>query len=206
VDIGADEYMPSGDLTSIHGAKKSAVNSWIEFTGDIVTARFGDVFYIEAENRASGIRVQKPGHTLDRSMKAHVFGKVKTNDDGEVYVEAGLAERNGSETEDVDPLSLPNYYLGGGPFGLQAGLTDGFGLNNIGLLVRTYGAYTAVDQHTFTIDDGSGLNVKCIVPDGVVLGQDWTYVSVTGISACESIDDSIQRLVRIRTQSDIVHY
>jgi len=213
VDIGADEYLPSGDLTSIPGAKRAAANSWIETTGNIVTARLGDAFYIETENRSSGIRIEKPGHTLDRPMKAHVFGKVKTNADGEVYVEADLAEQKGSETGVVDPLSLPNRSLGGGPFGLQGGITEAFGLNNIGLLVRTWGRVVGVEPVTppamptwIEIDDGSNVSVKCLAPAGVTINPSWTYLVVTGISSCENIGGELHRLLRVRTQDDITPY
>ncbi|HOM73298.1 MAG TPA: hypothetical protein PLP86_13740, partial [Armatimonadota bacterium] len=72
-------------------------------------------------------------------------------------------------------------------------------LNNIGLLVRTCGKFTY-------IDDGSGINLKCIVPDDVTLDENWTFVAVTGISSCEMVGDELHRLLLVRSQSDITSY
>jgi len=58
----------------------------------------------------------------------------------------------------------------------------------------------------FKIDDGSGLNVKCVVPSGVTINQGWTYVGVTGISSCEKAGSNLYRLIRVRTQDDIRAY
>jgi len=62
-----------------------------------------------------------------------------------------------------DPLGISNRALGGGQFNQYTpGVADGVGLNNIGLLVRTWGTVTYVDaaQQLFYIDDGSGLDDK----------------------------------------------
>jgi hypothetical protein len=80
------------------------------------------------------------------------------------------------------------------------------GPNNIGLLVTTFGKFTYVDAQTFTIDDGSGVNLKCIVPNGVILTPSWTYVAATGISSCENVLGELHRLLAVRGQGDIAPF
>jgi len=104
--------------------------------------------------------------------------------------------------------------LGGGVHGArpsgQYGFTDASGLNNIGLLVRTSGKITEFDTASpktwFTIDDGSGAKVKCVVPDSVTIDPGWQWVGVTGISSCETVGEEIHRLLRVRGQSDITPF
>ena len=70
--------------------------------------------------------------------------------------------------------------------------------------VSVGGAGTGYDA--FTIDDGSGVDVKCIVPAGVTLPGVGGYVGVTGISSCEKIGEELHRLLRVREQADIVEF
>ena len=85
----------------------------------------------------------------------------------------------------------------------QQGVVGGIGLNNIGLLVKTWGKYTKVNDTTFTLDDGSGNPLKCVVPSGVTLQTDWTYVVATGVSSIDVIDGQPIRVLRLRIQDDV---
>ncbi len=67
----------------------------------------------------------------------------------------------------LEPLAVNNRAVGGTDFYYdqstgegQQGVTDGYGLNNIGLLIKTFGVVTYVNtqQKFMYIDDGSGLN------------------------------------------------
>ncbi|MDO8586440.1 MAG: hypothetical protein Q7T82_05315 [Armatimonadota bacterium] len=71
-------------------------------------------------------------------------------------------------------------------------------------LVTIYGKFTKTSDATFTLDDGSGLTVKCVVPTGVTTDSGWKYAVVTGISSCEKVGEELQRLLRVRNQGDIV--
>ncbi|MDO8586337.1 MAG: hypothetical protein Q7T82_04795 [Armatimonadota bacterium] len=102
------------------------------------------------------------------------------------------------------PLAMGNAATGGTAAGLQQGIKNAFGLNNIGLLVATFGKFTYVDPTTFTLDDGSGANVKCMAPTGVSIQPGWKYVAVTGISSCEKVGAGLHRLLRVRCREDIV--
>jgi hypothetical protein len=86
----------------------------------------------------------------------------------------------------------------------------GFGLNNIGLLVRVFGKVTSIGQGYLYIDDGSnlrdGTGVEhigvCVVcdPTGYKEGD---YLSVTGISSCFTPGVVVKRILA-RSSGDIV--
>jgi|GEM_PF-1846706 len=180
------------------------------WTGDVViTATFPDCCYIESEDRTWGIRVQspEPGYP-DPGAKAQAYGILRTNEDGERYLEV----MNGYETGtgQVAPLGMTNKALGGGDFSYdpkagvgQVGVTCGTGLNNIGLLVRTSGACTYVDDHTFTLDDGSGVGVTCITPPTILASPAWQYVAVTGASSIKKDGETYRRAIMV-THVDVL--
>ncbi|MDI6827512.1 MAG: hypothetical protein QME62_03400, partial [Armatimonadota bacterium] len=65
VDIGADEfYVPSVEPQDIYQVKLQPDNTSVIVSGKTVTAVFGDVFYIESDDRSSGIRVFRPEHGM----------------------------------------------------------------------------------------------------------------------------------------------
>ena len=203
---------------SISEAKLLPNDTPVTVSAAIVSAAWTDVFYIEADDRSSGIRVEKAAHGLtDDNVRADVAGILKTNSDGERYIHASTADPAGSGS--VEPLGMVNQSLGGGDLldpitGIgQLGVKDGKGVNNIGLLVQIWGRVTEIESVVppalptwFKIDDGSGVNVKCVVPDDVTIDPDWDYVVVTGASSCEKTGDDLYRLIRVREDSDITPY
>ncbi|HPP73663.1 MAG TPA: hypothetical protein PLU88_00875 [Armatimonadota bacterium] len=160
-----------------------------------VTGAFPGFFYIENIDRSSGLRVISSAEVevgkgvLVTGVMTTVSGERAINETSVVT----LSELN------IKPVGMNNLWLGGGESALQQGVLGGSGLNNIGLLVRTCGKFTY-------IDDGSGINLKCIVPDDVTLDENWTFVAVTGISSCEMVGDELHRLLLVRSQSDITSY
>ena len=202
VDIGADEYSDAPiEATTIRDAKRAADGTRVQIDGAVVTAAFDGFFYVETDDRSCGIRVEKAEHGLAVGDRTDVVGTVQTNSDGERYIDATSVTLSG--TGSVGPLGMTNLSIGGGPFGLQQGITGCFGLSNIGLLVRTCGRVTSTGADEFTIDDGSGVDVKCIVPTGVTLPDLGQYVGVTGISSCEQAGPDLRRLIRVRDSGDI---
>lgn len=201
-------------------AKKDKDGAWGVVGNAVVTAAFEDYFYAERETRECGIRVEKPCHGLGAGAKVDLRGTVRTSEHGERYVEAEAVFQHG--WGNVEPLGLTKKALGGGdwlyqsgspwPITLcgQKGVKDGFGLNNIGLLVRVWGKVTDHEQVPeptwLKVSDGSGVEVKCIVPTVVTFDPAWQYVSVTGISSCEKVGDDLQRVVLIKPESTIEHY
>ena len=185
----------------------------IELRGKPITAAFPGGFYIEDPDRVGGIRIMSAQAVTPGDL-ATVAGQT-TLDGGERVLQATtVSTQPGSPANISGALSLGNRSLGGGGFFWnqngencgQQGITDAFGLNNIGLLVRTWGRIVERDPSWFKIDDGSGVNVKCLVPSGVTIDPGWTYVGVTGISSCEMVGAELHSLLRVRGQSDLVGY
>lgn len=192
IDIGAHEFanLPPA-LASLTGAKSAPVNSWVRLGATAVSAAFPGVFYIQTDDRVAGIRVEKAGHSVAQGQRAIVEGVVRTNSDGERYLYAVAVSADG--VADVRPMFMTNRSVGGGAPGL----------GNIGLLVRTSGVCHYIAPDTFTVDDGSGVTVKCVTTAGVTVQPSWGFASVTGVSSCERVGGEIKRLLRVRSQNDI---
>lgn len=182
-------------------AKATENDKPVSFRGIPVTAVFGDFFYIESIGRCSGIRVYCPGHTLLPGMAADVDGIIKTNEDGERCITASYAVQNGQAS--VKPVGMPLKVLGGGAWKMgaggsgQAGVTGGAGLNNIGLLVRTWGILRQGADGIHYLDDGPGAKLLLETPAGFnePLGQ---MVRLSGISSCRAdAFGNVCRLLRV---------
>jgi parallel beta-helix repeat protein len=212
VDIGADEFWPAA--LNIADGKKQADGGTFGCAAAVVSAVFEDCLYTEANDRSSGMRVEKPGHALAVGMRADVWGVVRTNADGERYIEASAAVQNGAGT--VEPVGMTNKTLGGTDWNYdpvtgagQRGVEDGVGLNNIGLLARTTGVVTAAGDDFFYIDDGThardasvfnGVRVRC---DSLTKPEAGQHVFVTSISTIKNIGGRFFRSIRPRVQTDI---
>ena len=164
-----------------------------DLTGKIITRDWTDHFYIEENDRSCGIRVEKTNHGRHRDQRIDVVGALSTNADQERYIAATTVTLNGSGT--LKPIGIGNKSLGGGDYAYlpgppasgQRGITDAYGVNNIGLLVTIWGKVTALDATSppqwFRVDDGSMIEPKIAYPPyGISLDD---YVMVSGISSCE---------------------
>lgn len=173
--------------------------------GVVVTAKFGaDTLYVEEPDRTSGIQVRLAGNTATVGRVVSVAGAMKTDaTTGERYIEAVSLVDEGS-TGSVTPVALNNKTLGGGPMGLQQGISDATGTNNIGLLVRIYGKALMSSTGDFYLDDGSGVGLRVVKPAGSSIPQDGDFVVVTGISSCESMGGSLSRLLKAVGEAQVV--
>ena len=211
-------------------AKQLPDGSIVGLVSKIVTAVFGDHFYVEESDRSMGIRVtpvEMPAG-LAAGKTVDVGGTMATNSDGERHIVGASVYLNG--TGSVDPLALSNKAIGGGDWlydpGSGAGqqglreyrfvkelgqrvIVDVSGLNNIGSLVRSWGKVTYAGTGYYYIDDGSGLDddsghigVK-VEATGLTIPPENSYVVVTGISSCYRSAGELYRLVRIPGQDDI---
>jgi len=184
--------------------------------GLVCTGSFAGFCYGEDQDATCGIRLE--GWSALAGKRIEVIGTVATNPNGERCLQGCVAH----EWEDCSVRIVPgmtNRSVGGGgwfyspgPGTGQRGITDAYGLNNIGMLIRTWGQVTEI--HTsppprwFKIDDGSNCVVKVVLPDswqGDLPGQ-WEYVSVTGVSSCEADGPNLNRVILIRSEEDIVEH
>lgn len=132
------------DNPAIRSAKLQPDGVFAGVYGGVISAAWSDEFYIEADNRTCGILVKKSGHGLAQGKNVNVAGVVRTNADGERYLDTSYVSAT-PFSGTIKPFGLTNRSLGGTDFlnpatliG-QQGITGGKGLNNIGLLVRVWG-------------------------------------------------------------------
>jgi hypothetical protein len=172
--------------------------------------------YLEDENRLSGVRVEVGDTTIvAQGAVVSVSGTFTTTTDGERVIRSAVLQSQGTATATITPLGMPNGGLGGADFSYnsttgagQQGITDGAGLNNIGLLVRTTGCVCDSDAyaHTFCITDGSGDPIDVVTPDTVTPSQSG-YVGVTGVCSLQSDGNGgFKPVLLVRTADDIVTY
>ena len=127
-------------LPSLSAAKSLDDGQQARFGGRVVT--FGDpgddgAFYVEELDRFSGIRVQ--GRMIPAEGDFVTASGIMTTVDGERTITGADVLVQSSSNTVPGPLGMQGAWLGGGALGLQPGITGAFGLNNIGLLVRTCG-------------------------------------------------------------------
>lgn len=176
-----------------------------------VSAAFPSAFYLQTSDRLLGIRVEASNHGMLAGDMAVVGGIIKTNPDGERYIEASIMQKDGVGS--VRPIGMPNRPLGGGDGrydsstgGGQVGVFGGTGLNNIGLLVTTWGKITEIGDGYYYIDDGAGLRDGTKTGDANNVGirvtcdpnshQTGEFTMVTGISSVfKTPDGKIARLL-----------
>lgn len=221
VDIGAYECALTAN--GLRESKLAADGVPTQVNGAIVSAAFPDFLYIEADNRACGIRVEKVAHGLSAGQRADVAGVLKKNSHGEHCIDATLAAPDGAGN--VTPLALNNQGLGGGKLGWQDAIwrwktvegengpepvwSPAEGVNNIGLLVTTFGKVTLSGRDWFYIDDGSHIDDRSgtigvyVDARGLDIPAKDSYVAVTGISSCDIYSGSLVNTLLPRNQGDI---
>lgn len=210
-------------VPTIEFAKRFKDGVWLSLDGKKVTAGTGDFaefYYIEEADRSCGIRVQPPDpsvYVLSRGSLVDVQGTMSTLAGERVLTNAVITPV--ADSQPLDPLGVNNLSLGGGDLGLWTrGVTGGFGLNNIGLLVKSWGRVVEIapDNSYFVVDDGGvrwadgsvgGIKVLLtgLAPGNIIVPpQVMSCVSVTGLSSCETSGQRTIRVLRPRNSSDIV--
>lgn len=184
--------------------------------GKVVSGDFYDLgyFFIQEPNKASGIRVDQypypwwwfsPGDEV-----AITSGQVTTIDNQRVLVvDPQNIEYDYVNLGPIGPLGLNNRAVAGGPFNIYTpGATDAFGLNNVGLLIKTWGKASDIQTGYFYISDGSdNIGVKVDLNTGYYNishnVQAGDYAAVTGIVTLDTINNQQMRVVKPRDSSDI---
>ncbi len=196
-------------------AKGYADGTVVTVSGKIATSATSDYtmfFYVEESDRSSGIRVNLSPWSvagLARGSVVSVSGTLSTTADGERQLSTPVVVI-ASTTEPLTPLGMPNRSLGGGTLGTppwgQYGVTGGTGVNNVGLLVETWGRVTETGGGYVVIDDGSGRPVRV---DTNLLSSPpgWgSYVSVIGASSLYTPSATRLPMILPRRDADIRSY
>lgn len=198
-------------VASLDEAKRLPDGAFISVSGQVATSAsddFGTFFYAEDPDRVSGIRVSVPAPVanLVRGSIVNIVGTLSTTASGERQFTGPMVVITGTRTP-LAPVGLTNRALGGGDLGQpplgQYGVAGGSGLNNVGILVHTWGLITGTGSGYVMIDDGSGP----VRVDTTTLSTPPTsgYISVIGISSLYQATPGGERtrLVLPRKQGDI---
>lgn len=188
-------------------------------------------FYVESDDRSCGIMVSRTAHGMSLGQRVTATGTARTSASGEKYIYATALTPSGTGT--IEPIVLSNKAIGGGDWFYDSGSGAGQkgmteyrrvtaggsstlqmlecpGMNNVGLLITTFGKVTCSASGYFYIDDGSGcrdnsayVGVKVLGAVPVQQGEDpvGTHVKVTGVVSCfkgATPDTSLYRQVRAR--------
>ncbi|MCE5198958.1 MAG: hypothetical protein ABFD54_02590 [Armatimonadota bacterium] len=192
---------------SMFDAKIRTLGTYVALNA-VLVAEFGDQYYFETSNRTSGIRVDNASINLgdtDISKEYTIVGYTRLDTaNQERYIDAQSLIPTGS-TAVIAPLGLTNKSMGGGDLGNvagglgQTGVTEGTGLNNIGLLIKTSGRASNGNADGFDISDGSAVAMN-VAYAGAGSTYDGKYVAVTGISG---ISNDGTRLIKVQRSTDI---
>ncbi len=208
---------------NISSLKTLPNNTMVTLNQKVVSAVFNDAVYVQEPDRSSGIRVTTTCPNLEPGDRVNIIGTLGTRQvsgvNSERQISATTFYEVSAQPEPPDPISLTCRNVGGGSIcSLAPGVKDGYGLNNIGMLVRIIGKVTQKLSNYIYVDDGSqiqdiydsqlgtyrtGVLVKC--PDSYIPAQVGDYVSLTGI-----VEGSVpngwtlnRRMIRIRNYSDL---
>lgn len=205
--------IPSPTVAQTAGAaKKLADGTFVSVAGKIASSSATDFtayFYLQEPDRSSGLRVATPASAvagLARGSVVNVIGTMATTASGEREIVGPLVIIASSTTPPA-PLTMANKSIGGGNLGTpplgQYGVTGGYGVNNVGLLVRTFGQVVSADATTVTIDDGSGTPVRVNTSTLASQPAVGTYIIVVGVSSLDQPVSNRLRLVLPRGNSDV---
>ncbi|MCE5200021.1 MAG: hypothetical protein ABFD54_15490 [Armatimonadota bacterium] len=207
LDVKVDRVVPTPELTpSLKDALMLPDGADVMLDNVYLSRPFSDYIYVSSADGLTGIRVNTPpnwnwGEGFSMTIVGVMSHDPITN---ERVIDVTNGSAQGVWTSATIPVHfMTNKTLGGTANDLigQPGISDGVGLNNIGLLIKTTGRVSNPSGSTtdFTLADGSGakVNVKCI---GATAPADNAYVSVIGII---SLNASGERLVLINRDEDI---
>ncbi len=209
-------YLPVPTVVSTLATAKLLGNqTYVSAGGMIATTDYPDLdslcFYVEAADRSSGIRVSLPPGSvpgLARGSVVNVIGTMGSLPSGERDIEGPMVIIVGSPTT-LKPLGMNNGWVGGGNLGVpplgEPGVTGGVGLNNVGLLISTWGrvSYDSTGLMMY-VDDGSGYPVIVDYGGITVLPPAGQYANVVGISTLYESGTSALRMIWPRNYSDIM--
>ncbi|MDO8682444.1 MAG: NBR1-Ig-like domain-containing protein, partial [Armatimonadota bacterium] len=203
---GVSDGITTPQGVTIQGAKALTDGQIRAIRGKVVSCVFDEGFYIQDPGGFFGLRVQ-PAAAVAVGQLVDIAGVI-----GGAHAERFINLTGNAISSSTGPGSPPPIALGASALGgdelndLTPGVTGGVGLNNIGLLVRTWGRVTEVDPsgNYFRISDGSK-QIK-ILSESLAEPSGEPYVVITGICVRDISDGEPRAAVRPRTQADIIIY
>lgn len=198
-------------VASIEVAKQMANGVYVSLAGRLATTSasdFTNFFYVEERDRYSGIRVAAPPagiSGLARGSVVNVIGTMDTIATGERQLTGPIVIVVYSD-KPLGPLGMTNKSLGGGNLPAGPAVKNGIGLNNVGLLVTTWGYVSAISGSDMLITDGSGDDVRVNVAGLASLPEEGDYVTVIGISSVTTSGPDTLPYILPRTRLDILSY
>lgn len=194
----------------VSSAKKAYDGFVVAISGAYVTVSMNDGIYVEQADRSSGIKVLTTG-TYQEGAILNIVGEIRTINGERVITKPDIG--NPALGTPLKPLAFSAKSIGGSRFNTYTpGVTGGTGLNNIGLLVATWGKVTYVGDTFFYMDDGSnaqnGSGPVGIKVDAGSFVKPFPneYVRVTGVVSTEAVGQLIHPVLKMRTQSDISNF
>ena len=178
-------YVDVSIFATRSGSHFSKVGGWERGPARVVTGVFAGYFYVEEQDRFSGIRVVS-NESVSEGDLAAVIGHLATS--CERYIEAESVELTGTAPV-PSPLGITGSRLGGAGSTFEPSIGYGVGPSTVGLLVKSWGRVVATDVDSSTIDDGRS-QVRVVSEAAVSEGD---YVTVTGHALY------IRRVVRRQT-------
>lgn len=169
------------------------------------------IFFVQEQGGVSGIRVTSPLQTWpEAGQLVSISGCQITTSDHERILSASANDVTLGTLEEIRPLGMNNKAVTGGPFNVYTpGATDAFGLNNVGILIRTWGKVTSVQSEYLVINDGSdsiGVKVDLLQATGNPIPHDIypdDYVAVTGIASIDASGNDRIRVIKPRNSDDL---
>jgi len=176
--------IPQDALETIVEAKALDDETPVILASQVVTRTFDDYFYIEDQDRTSGIRVNySNGQLPAEGTMPQVYGVIRSID-GERVIDADTVLEGCTATVPC-PMMM----------NIRA-ITSG--LSPEGLLIKTAGRVTSSSDGMIVISDGSGLELA-VELHNVTAPQLDTFVALTGTLGHESFGP----VLRVNKQADI---
>jgi hypothetical protein len=230
ISIAAAKRLPIDQST---GTTDVVLLKGVVVTADLQPSM--SLVYGEDQLRTAGIGVllgpddHNDGEVIPEGARVDLLGRVRLLDGAELVLEI-IEGAMLNVDEPLAPIAMNNKSAGGGVFGSQPAVLDNApamipaaGLNNVGMLVRTWGYVRGMGQLTIDgklsdvvwIDDGSGLQDGATDLSGIAVMKpaDWQGDAPTGLLVVTGIiravpngDGKAVRLLVPRSQSDTTSF
>jgi len=202
---------------SPNATKIQADGAWVAIGGLVVTSDYGvfsDRIYAQTPMRWSGIALvggRAEAALAREGSRVNVVGGVSTLNGERVMLNPIVTVLDDDEPPAV--LGMTNRFVGGTALGVsplgQRGVVGGYGLNNVGLLVRTFGVvidnglpdYILINDSAKTPFWDTGLRVARANLGS--LPEIGSYVVVDGISGVRVRGSVLDAIVRPRKPGDL---